>query len=238
MAMSLLEIVRNVRGRLGQPIPASVVSNTDPGIIQSLGLLNEFLEDLLLRKYWQANTREASFVSVATASQGSFETICPYGFEGILPDTFFNRTTQLQIAGGLSPSEWQARQATGMTGPIQSFRLRGNQLLLSPVPTAGETYTFEYMSSYFVYNATDAVYRQYWLKDTDVCVLGDALPMTYLKWAWKKEKGLEYAEDFRKYEGMVATKSLRDVRAPDLSMNGADTSFRPGILVSPGGWPL
>lgn len=238
MALSLLEIVRSVRGRQGQPLPGSVASNTDPSIIQCLGLLNEFLEDLQIRRYWQANVREATFVSVAAASQGTLDTLFPDGFEGILPDTFFNRTTQLQIGGGLPSAEWQARQATGMTGPIQSFRIRGNQLLLSPIPVAGETYACEYMSSYFVYNATDVAYRQYWLKDTDVCVLGDALPMAYLRWAWKKEKGLEYAEDFRKYESLIATKSLRDGRPPNLSLNGGATSFRPGVLVSPGSWPL
>lgn len=238
MALSLLEIVQNTRGRLGQPVPASVAGNADPGIIQSLGLLNEFLEDLVLRKYWQANTVEATFVATATESQGTVDTLFPYGYEGLLPDTFYNRTSQLQIAGGLSAAEWQSRKATAATGPLTSFRIRRNELLFSPVPTAGETYAVEYMSSWFVYNATEATYRKYWLRDTDICTLDDALPMAYLKWAWKKEKGLDYAEDFRKYEAMLESKSLRERRLPDVSMDEESNNFAPGIIVSPGSWSL
>lgn len=238
MALSLLEIVQHTRGRLGQPVPASVAGNADPGIIQSLGLLNEFLEDLVLRKYWQANTIEATFVSVATAGQGTLDTLFPYGYEGLLPDTFFNRTTQLQLAGSLTPAEWQSRQATLATGPLTSFRIRRNQLLLSPVPVAGETYAVEYMSSFFVYGPADTTYRKYWLRDTDTCTLDDALPMAYLKWAWKKEKGLDYAEDFRKYEAMLESKSLRENRPAALFMDGDTASYAPGVIVSPGSWPL
>ena len=238
MALSLLEIVQRVRGRLGQPIPTSVAGSSDPGIIQSLGLLNEFVEDLLIRKYWQSNTREGEFYAIAAENQGALSTLFPDGFEGLLPDTFYNRTTQLQLRGGISPEEWTAGQALNSSGPIPNFRIRGNSLLLSPVPVAGERYTCEYMSSYFVYGPSDATYRTYWLRDTDTCVVGDALPMAYLKWAWKKEKGLEYAEDFRKYEALVAVKSLREKRPQVLSMNGGPETFRPGILVSPGSWPL
>lgn len=241
MALSLLEIVQNTRGRLGQPIPTSVAGNADPSIIQSLGLLNEFLEDLLVRKYWQSNIREATFLSVATASQGNLAALFPYGYEGLLPDTLFNRTTRLNVLGGLTPDNWQARQAMNMAGPIPSFRIRGNQLLFSPVPTAGDTYGCEYYSSYFVYSSggTDVgTYRKYWLRDTDTCTVDDALPMAYLKWAWKKEKGLDYAEDFRKYENMVESKGLRDTRSPSLSMVDGPDSFSPGVFVSPGSWPL
>lgn len=236
MSMNLLEIVREARGRLGQPIPASVAGNADPSIIQSLGLLNEFLEDLVLRKYWQSNTREATFASVAAASQGELDTLFPYGFEGIIPNTLYNRSTKLQVTGGLSPDNWQARQAMNMAGPIPSFRLRNNQLLFSPTPTAGETYACEYFSSYFVYNAADAVYRKYWLKDTDVCVLGESLPIAYLKWAWQKAKGLDYAEDFRKYETMVETKGIRDVSSAPIDMSDGSGNFSPGIFVTPGSW--
>lgn len=238
MSLSLLEIVQRVRGRLGQPVPASVAGNADPSILQSLGLLNEFLEDLVIRRKWQANTQEASFISIATASQGKLDTLFPNGYRGILPDTFYNRTTQLQIDGGISAADWQSRQATRISGPIQSFRIRNNELLLSPIPAAGEVYACEYYSSFFIYNSVDLVYREYWLKDTDTCVLGSTLPMAYLKWAWKKEKGLEYAEDFRQYEMQVANLALVDSRPRTLTMNDHNCNFRPAILVSPGSWPL
>lgn len=240
MPLNLLQIVQEARGRLGQSIPASVAGNTDSGMIQSLGLLNEFLEDLVQRRYWQANMREATFLSVAVESQGLLSALCPFGFEGILPDTFFNRTNQLEVIGGLSPAEWQSRKAANFSGPIPAYRLRGGELLMLPIPTAGHTYSFEYHSSYFIYNAADPtpVYRKYWGKDTDVCTVDDALPIAYLKYAWKREKGLEYAEDFRKYESMLEAKSLRDTRAQVINMGECHQGAMPGMLVTPGSWPL
>lgn len=239
MPMNLLQMVQEVRGRLGQTVPATVIANSDAGIIQCRGLLNEFLEDLHQRKKWQVNTREATFVSTATESQGTLATLAPYGFEGILPNTFFNRTTKLQVAGGMSPQEWAARKAMGVSGPLPAYRLRQDELLMSPTPTAGDTYTFEYASSYFVASAAPTTYSKYWTADTDTCTLGDSLPMAYLKWAWLKAKGMDYGEEFRKYETMVATKSLREnPKAPIRMDDTCDRSAGPGMIVAPGSWPL
>ena len=101
MSLNLLEIVREARGRLGQSLPTSVAGNSDPGVIQMKGMLNEFLEDLVVRKFWQSNVIEGHFTALAQESQGELETLFP-GFEGILPDTVYNRTSRLQIGGGLA----------------------------------------------------------------------------------------------------------------------------------------
>lgn len=240
MSMTLLEIVQQTRGRLGQPIPGSVAGNADPSIIQCMGILNEFLDDLSVRQYWQSNTREASFVATAAEDQGSLDALFPFGYEGLIEDTFFNRTIRLIVRGGLSAQEWAARKAMNMSGPLPAFRIRGNNMLFNPIPAAGQTFSVEYFSSYFVYNPADPipVYRKYWTKDTDTCLLGDTLPTAYLKWAWRKEKGLDYAEDFRKYEALVSTKGLRDRRPAQLCMDGGSPSVGPGVTVSPGSWPL
>jgi len=242
MAMTLLEIVQQTRARLGQPIPAFVSGNPDAGIVQCMALLNEFLEDLVTRKFWTANTLEATFTSVAAESQGNLDTLFPYGYEGLVPDTFFNRTNQLAVTGGLSPEDWAIRKARNMSGPLPSFRIRRGQLLFNPVPTAGETYAVEYFSNFFVYNPADPgpVYRKYWFKDTDTCTVDDALAMNYLKWAWRREKGLDYAEDFRKYEALCASKGLRDGTPQALSMDDYATRspVGPGVVVSPGSWSV
>lgn len=239
MPMNLLQIVQEARGRMGQSIPTAVMSSTDAGIIQCKGLLNEFLEDLVQRRHWQMNTREATFVSTATESQGSLDTLAPYGFEGIIPDTFYNRTTKLAVRGGMGSQEWAARKAMGMSGPLPAYRLRQGTLLMSPVPAAGETYAFEYASSYFVVSADVVpVYRKYWASDTDTCTLDEALPMAYLKWAWRKEKGMDYGEDFRKYESLLATKAMRENPKQPIYMDETCGNIGPGVVVAPGSWPL
>jgi hypothetical protein len=239
--MPLLEMVREVRGRLGQPIPANVAGSTDPSVIQMMGIMNEFLDDLTTRKFWQAVTRQATFTTVADELQGTLDTLFPYGFMGVIPDTFFDRTRILKVAGSLSAPEWAARKAMNMSGPLPAYRIRGNDLLFNPVPSAGWTMATEYFSCFFVYNPADPtpIYRKYWLKDTDTCVLGDTLGMAYLKWAWLKAKGLDYAEDFRKYETLCKGYELRDTSPQDLSMdNDCGRNYGPGIFVSPGSWPV
>lgn len=238
MAKNLLQIVQEVRGRLGQPVPGSVAANTDPGILQCMGLLNEFCEDLIVRQYWQANTREATIIALAQESQGTLDTIFPYGYEGLIPETFYNRTNRLRVTGGVTPSQWALRKAMSFTGPLPAFRIRGNELLFNPPPVAGHHYSVEYFSSYFIQDNSGPTptYKPYWTKDSDTCTLGDALPMAYLKWAWKAAKGLDYAEEFRKYENLLEVKGLRDVRAEPLTMDGQLPNVGPGIIVQPGSW--
>lgn len=239
MAKNLLQIIQEVSGRLGQPIPASVAGSLDPQVIQFQGLLNEFVDDLETRSYWQSNEIETTWVTTADESQGSVDTLFPYGFCGIVPDTFFNRTNRLAIVGGLGSAEWAARKAMNFSGPLPNFRVRNNELLMTPAPPAGQTYALEYYSNFFIKNFADPglVYRHYWLKDTDVCTVDDTLAMAYLKWAWRAAKGLDYAEDFRRYERLIATKASREKTAMQLSMSGdTDRPIKPGVLVSPGSW--
>ena len=241
--MNLLQLIQEFTGRTNIPVPTYVIGNPDPQILQAKGLLNEFCDDMTLRNVWEFNTQETLHVSLATEDQGAINTICPLGYQGMLLETVFDRTQRLWLFGGLSASEWQARKAFNFTGPYYQFRLRGGRLLFNPAPVAGHTIAWEYNSSFYVKNNAvtvpdPATARQYWEKDTDSCLLGDALPIAYLRWAWKKEKGLEYAEDFNKYERMVATYSARDKAAPILDMGDCQKPIVPGIFVPAGSWPL
>ena len=234
MARTLVQIVQEARGRLGQPLPSSVIGNTDAGIIQCLGLLNEFLEDLQTRRMWSLNTMEATWTATAVEDQGSVDTLFPYGFEGMVEDTFFDRSTMLPIRGSMNPQEWANRKARAFSGPLPAFRIRNGHLLMNPPPAVNHVLAVEYFSSYFVKNGTTL--KKVWSADDDVCALDDNLPVAYLKWAWKCAKGLDYAEDFRRYEGLLESKALRDARPPQLVMDGPDDNWGPGILVAPGSW--
>lgn len=236
-AMTLLQIVAAFTAERGLAVPATAATNTDRQVIQIVGLLNAFNRDLLTRKAFQQNTVEATFTTLAAEDQGSIDTIAPSGFEGVMLDTVYNRTMRLPMSGGVTPSEWQTRKALNFTGPLYQFRIRNNRLLMIPTPTAGQTIAFEYLSSWFVKD-TGGTLKKFWTADTDYSVLGDELPQAYLAWAWPKAKGFEYAEDFTLYERLIETKLARSNAPQAASLSGGVQNLRPGIVVSPGSWPL
>lgn len=237
--MTMLSIIQNHCGRSGLPVPASAQSSSDPQVLQMVGLLQEFCDDMVTRKAWEANTYEAIFVSTAAEDQGAIDTIAPYGFQGIILESIFDRTQRLPLLGAIGSAEWQARKAFNFTGPLYDFRLRNGRLMFNPPLPAGHTIAFEYFSGFFAIGQTApniGVPQNYMVFDTDTCSLGDRLPTAYLRWAWKKEKGFDYAEDFAAYERLVSTKSARDDRPQAVNMGASDNRMQPGIFVPYGSW--
>jgi len=243
--MNLLQIVREHARRQGLPLPSSVASALSGYPQRALGLLNEFCDDLNTRKAWQTNLRQAEWAATATESQGSLSVLAPYSYEGIVPGTTYAHSQQ-RLMEVLSPQEWQARRVCDFVGPYPAYRLQGGEFLVNPVPQAGETFSFEYYSSAFVYfpgiagtNSQPPVYRRYWENDLDTSTVGADLAIAYLRWAWKKEQGFDYAEDFAKYERMLFTKSVRNDSPQSVRMDGIPTVVsRPGIVVPEASWNL
>jgi hypothetical protein len=238
--MSLLTIVQRACRRIGITAPNAVISSTDLQIIQLLEIANEECEELAtgasigMSIDWEALQTEASFTTLAAESQGNIYTIAP-GFKYIINDTIWNRSTKLPAYGGLNPRQWQAFKAWGVTNPYPQFRIRGDLLLLTPVPTAGQNYYFEYQSANWCVAADGVTTRNIWTADSDTCRLDERLVIQGVIWRWKQIKGLDYAEDFRKYQTRVTNAAARDGGKPDLDM-GSDQSYGAGIVVPIGNW--
>lgn len=233
--MQLLPIVQQFCLRMGLASPAAVAGSTDRMISQIMALANEVLEDLT-RWEWQELVREATFTTVAATNQGSLDTIAP-NFEVFKPRTFFNRTQKLEVEGPLSAQEWQAIQATTFSAPRYYWRIVQNQLWLSPTPDAGQSMAFEYRTKALIYNATSSSYKELFTADNDEFLLDPRLLTYGLRWLWKKEKGLSYDEEFRKYEELCLKLAGVSGGGRTLSM-GEVRAVSPGIIVPSGNWNL
>lgn len=237
MALTVLQVAQTFAGRQGLPQPSFVVGNSDAQVTQILGLLQEFCDDLVSRRLWEQNTREATFTSTAVEDQGSIYDIAREGYRGMVPDTFFDRTQRLKIPVAISPEEWQLRKTLGFTGPLYQARVRQNRLLFMPPPAAGHLMAFEYLSENFVTSST-GVGKKWPTEDSDTFGLNDSLPVAYLRWAWKSAKGLDYTEEFRMYETMVNQEKIA-TRIPQKARLDAEIgTARPGLIIPPGSWPL
>lgn len=130
-----------------------------------------------------------------------------------------------------------------INGPRYQFRLRANKFLINPAPTAGWTWAFEYQSKYAVSNAAATTYYDRFAADTDLIYLPDKIVQLELRWRWKKEKGLPYAQDFEDLEQLLVNALSRGKQGKVLQLDlapgdGGYGAPKPTIVVSAGNWPL
>lgn len=234
---TLLQICQRFAKRTGLPVPSAVAASTEPQVMQIAGLMDELLENLESRNALQQLTREATFTGVADPDQGSIHTIADTGFVRIIPNTFFNRTTHLRVRMGLSPSEWQHLQSgASVTGPSYAARIWQDHLYLSPEPAITETFAFEYQSKAAILASDNITYQTAWAADDDQWLLPDAIAISWLRYVWKREKGLDYAEEALVFETHVKNLQLRDNNPQPVSMTGPAQRM---VAVPPeGNWDL
>lgn len=233
---TMLGIVQEFCTRRGLPVPSIVMTSQDDQFLQLKALLHQVLEDLGTRKVWQKVTKEATFVTVDGEDQGSLDTIAP-GMKWIVNNTFWNRTRRLPVYGPRNAQEWAALKGSPMTGPFMQYRLRGGNLLLNGGFSAGESLAFEYASDYLI-QSSGGTYKQYFSQDDDKALIADAVLLAGLTWMWKEAKGFKYAEDFRRYESLVADMAGHDSPKPTVSMDGGTGQFAPGVMIPTGNWKL
>lgn len=233
--MSLLTIIQNVANEIGLPTPSQVAGSNDSQIKQLLSLANSEGKSLALLN-WEILTNEEVHTTVATESQGVLTTIVAADFDRIVPDTMWNRTEQSPISGSISNERWQSQKAVTTTGPTTEFRVRGGELLLIPVPSAGDSLTFEWVSN--LWCATSGGTGQAaWAADSDVGILDERLMTMGIIWRFNKAKGLDWEADKIEYISTVLNKLSTDEPAEVLYMGGTHRVM-PGVGVAEGNWPL
>lgn len=234
--MTLLQILQEVCLRTGLPKPLLAAASSDDQVLQLIALANEVLDDLGERKAWQALQRTTSHTSLAAEDQGALATICDAGFRELKDNILFNRTDKQVVFGPVASTAWQAHKATIYTISQMQYRIIQKHLHLIPAPAAGKTIAFEYISEFPVLTAGGTA-KAYFTADTDTCDYPDKLLILGLRWSWKREKGLRYAEEFRRFEAAVANFAGKDGSNPNINL--ADESpTGPGINVPDRDWSL
>lgn len=237
--MTLLQLIQEFTRRRGIPVPGAIFAANDDQALQLVGLLNQVLEDIITPgKSWSLLIKTATFSQLAQENQGDLDTIAPFGYEGMLLNTFYDRDQRLQVFGPKTPQEWELLKAVPMTGPYLQYRIQNNDLLLNGVFNAGHAMAFEYDSKWSVLAADGITYKEYYTADTDTNVFPAKLLMAGLSWQWKNEKGLRYSEDFRRYEVLKASLQSREGDSREVRMDGEGNGYAPGIFVPTASWQV
>jgi hypothetical protein len=235
--MTLLIVIQDAADRLGIVRPSSAIGSADQQVRQLVGLANQEGKVLSKRHAWQSLQKEKTITATATETQAS---AIPADFDRFLNGTFYNRTLNRRVEGPLTPQEWQSYKASTSTVLFDAFRQRGDALLLAPTPNAGDSYAFEYVSTYWVATAAASTTpaQAVWMADTDVGILSEDIMTDGVVWRFLKAKGLDYAEPFRTYEAQVMLAMSKDGGKRSVNMASSRVAPRPGVLVPDGNWPL
>lgn len=237
--MTLLELVQQHCRRTGITVPSIVASSFEAQIQLCLGLLNEDLDELTQRKGWQILQSTATWTSLAGSDQGELRTRASGIInDGIIAGTFWDRTAQLQFTDPLTNAQRAANLAQNLSVNTHSWKVVGGRILLDAAFPVGHTLAFDYYTEKAVV-ASDTTRKQYFTLDNDVPLLPSVVMLAGLRWRWKREQGLSYDEDFRRYETLVANAMGQDGGRGVINTDpeGRDR-VNAGIVIPIGSWSV
>jgi hypothetical protein len=234
--MSLLTIITNVCRRVGQPVPNVVVSSTDATVQQMLSFANE--QGTALMKYgdWRKLRRTKEYTTLAQEAQTG---MIPSDLGQWIDESAWNRSARRPLFGPISPQQWQAWKAFDSFPVIDVWYMEGDDILVQPVPEAGETFAFAYTSNQWCKSATGTGQSE-WLADTDVGVLSERIMTLAILARYLEARGLSADAAWRDYDMQCRQELSQDSPRSTHSFSGGDYWWarRPGILVPDGSWPV
>ncbi len=235
--MTLLSIVQDASDRVGLPRTTQVVGSNDMQVRQLLALLNQDGRELARRHPWQQLQKEKTFTTIAQEIQTS---VIPTDFDRFIDGTVYNRSRTRMAQGPLTPLQYQDYKSRLASLVYDAFRVRGNDFLVLPTPSAGETWAFEYISTYWVTATGEtAGSKSAFDVDTDGSLFPDELHILGLTWRYKRSRGLDYAEDFNSYEAMFKALTGRDGGRRILNMGSTSDPRAPRSPLPPdGNWNI
>jgi len=207
--VTLLTIVNRVQATCNLPVTTTVFSNTGETQKQLLALCN-MAGDIIAREHdWQVLVTEKTFTTTATEEQTDGTAALPTDLERIINETLWNRTTTDPVYGPLSAANWQAQKASMTSGVWSQYRLRGNSIWMYPIPAAGNSVYYEYVSKNWCQSA-GGTSQSAWAADSDTGRIPEHLLVLGLAWRWLESKGLDYGARYDEYEKELAKAKARD----------------------------
>ena len=235
--MSLLTLIQQSCRAPGVnlPVPNAVATSTNDTVLQLLEIANEEGVELAKRGQWQALLRTANFTTVATPVQTQLDTVAP-NFDYMVNNSFWDTTMRRPLFGPMSIQEYQQQVAMFAIGPWYQYIIFDGDIVFVPTPSAGDACAFAYITKAWCTDSTGATPKESFTADDDVSLLDEQIMKLGIIWRWKQGKGLDYAEDYAKYERMVAEALGRDASKPVLNMGGTFYDVFPGVWVPSGSW--
>lgn len=241
MSQDLLSEIQEFCEDMTLPIPQSVIGNQDPQVIQLKALLFRAGQSIAIRHEWSALTFEKVHTTLAQENQGNIFTLTAgnltaTAFRKLKDQTVWDRTDRLPVAP-IDAIDWQGLKGVASVSPRYRYRLWQYQLFLTPTPPAGHSLAFEWVSRWWIQSESGAIKRQF-TADTDSFLIERELLKLSLTWRWKKEKGLDYAEEYEEFEARLAEMTAHDTPHEVLYQDQQEHEAKPGLSVPAYSWNI
>lgn len=219
--MTLLTAINRAQRRLSLPATSTIIADGQETQNLLYELANIEAEEVLEREFdFPLLKRTQSFTASLASLQVSGK---PSNFRRAVKGTFWNTSTDRQIAGPLNDQEWAAVNGEPLVSAITQYAMfRYDGLHIYPAPTVADTITYEYEINTPVLAVDGATYKTAFSVDTDSYLLGDRLLMLGVVWRYKADKGRDYAEDLKSYEMALAAACVAARGSRDLSIAPED----------------
>lgn len=196
--MTLLSMGQDICDTIGIPRPSVIATATDQIGRQIFGIAKETVEELTAMD-WPILSIPYSFQTIVGADTYPV----PNDFHHGIADTAYLATQYYPLRGSLTPSDWQ-RIRNALPSQIGRYKFRIMQgdppmFVMSPVPGTVETVVLEYKTTNRV-QQSDGTLAPTFTADTDVPIVPEALVKLGIKWRLKREKGLEYSDEYDDYQ--------------------------------------
>jgi|TARA_R110000803_G_scaffold20541_4_gene52757 hypothetical protein len=206
---NFLKIIQNAADEIGIVQPATGINSGAVETIKLIRYADKVGNSLMKSFHWQILTKEKTFTSVATETQTS--TILEADFDRFIPETFWDRTDSFLMTGPTTAKEWQNLKATSYNNTgARKFRLRGDSILIIPVPTAGLSYAYEYISTKWVDIAATGTPKVAFTIDTDVPLLNPELLTLGIIYEYLEGDGLPSVSAAKAYLDMFKLLAKND----------------------------
>ncbi len=196
-------------------IPTTIIDNeANNSAVQVLEALTSSITSLSRSYDWQELQKEETFNSVASTQGYDL----PSDFDRFINATFWNVSRQRIVDGPETPEQWRILTNASITGGTigDFFRIRGKQTLLFPIPSAIESFIYEYITDLIVESSGGAG-QTTWLADTDVPVIDEYLLRLDATWRLLQKQKQPFGE-----EQLEASDAL----AERISRSGARKTIR------------
>ena len=237
--LTVLQIVQEACARANLPVPSVLVSSQDANVLQLKALFNELMQETIKKYRFQVCIINPTWLSVAANVQGTIQSLWGVEPESLVNATMWDFTLRRPIFGPLNDTNIQIIQALIPTGPIFQYRIQNNNLEIWPQPPAGNTHSaIVRTKNWLALNGNTSTLGYYIQNDTDTPLIDDTTMIMGLKYRYKKEKGIPYAEDEESWTDMISNIALRDGSKQILYLDKASQELVPGIFVPSGNWSL